>query len=71
MDATIITADKLNTEQEKNVIETVKKQFSATNVNFLVNPEILGGMVVLMGDTRIDMSIKGYLEQLKVKLSDK
>lgn len=48
--------------------ETVKKNFSATDVTFKVNPAILGGLVVKIGDKVLDGSVAGKLEGLRHSL---
>jgi F-type H+-transporting ATPase subunit b len=48
--------------------ETVKKNFSAKEVNFKVDPAILGGLVVKIGDKVLDGSVAGKLEGLRQTL---
>ena len=48
--------------------ETVKKSFSAKEVTFKVNPAILGGLVVKIGDKVLDGSVAGKLEGLRHSL---
>jgi len=45
--------------------ETVKKSFSAKEVAFKVDPSILGGLVVKIGDKVLDGSVAGKLEGLR------
>lgn len=49
--------------------ETVKKSFSAKEVIFKVNPAILGGLVVKIGDKVLDGSVAGKLEGLRHSLN--
>ena len=49
--------------------ETVKKSFSAKEVTFKVNPAILGGLVVKIGDKVLDGSVAGKLEGLRHSLN--
>jgi len=53
------------TEDEQ---ETVKKSFDAKDVNFKVDPGILGGLVVKIGDKILDGSVAGKLEGLRQNL---
>lgn len=48
--------------------EAVKKNFSAKEVAFKVNPAILGGLVVKIGDKVLDGSVAGKLEGLRHSL---
>lgn len=48
--------------------EAVKKSFSAKEVTFKVNPAILGGLVVRIGDKVLDGSVAGKLEGLRHSL---
>ncbi len=48
--------------------ETVKKSFDAKEVNFKVDPGILGGLVVQIGDKILDGSVAGKLEGLRQNL---
>jgi F-type H+-transporting ATPase subunit b len=48
--------------------ESVKESFSAKEVAFKVNPAILGGLVVKIGDKVLDGSVAGKLEGLRHSL---
>ncbi len=48
--------------------ETVKKNFNAKEVTFKVDPGILGGLVVKIGDKVLDGSVAGKLEGLRQNL---
>jgi F-type H+-transporting ATPase subunit b len=48
--------------------ETVKKNFNAKEVNFKVDPAILGGLVIKIGDKILDGSVAGKLEGLRQTL---
>lgn len=48
--------------------EAVKKSFKAKEVTFKVNPAILGGLVVKIGDKVLDGSVAGKLEGLRHSL---
>ena len=60
-DAEVTSALPLNAEEQ----EAVKKSFSAKEVSFKVNPAILGGLVVKIGDKVLDGSVAGKLEGLR------
>lgn len=48
--------------------EAVKKSFDAKEVNFKVDPGILGGLVVKIGDKVLDGSVAGKLQGLRQNL---
>jgi len=52
----------------KDEQEAVKKNFSAKEVAFKVDPAILGGLVVKIGDKVLDGSVAGKLESLRHNL---
>lgn len=63
-DAEVTSALPLtNAEQE-----AVKKNFGAKEVNFKIDPAILGGLVVKIGDKVLDGSVAGKLEGLRQSL---
>ena len=49
-------------------MDTVKSQFKGSEVEFAVNPVILGGLVVRVGDRVLDGSVSGQLEDLRKNL---
>lgn len=62
--AEVTSALPLTSEEQ----EAVKKSFSAREVAFKVDPAILGGLVVRIGDKVLDGSVAGKLEGLRHSL---
>jgi F-type H+-transporting ATPase subunit b len=62
--AEVTSALPLTSEEQ----EAVKKSFSASEVAFKVDPAILGGLVVRIGDKVLDGSVAGKLEGLRHSL---
>ncbi|MEP0806082.1 MAG: F0F1 ATP synthase subunit B [Chloroflexota bacterium] len=62
--AEVTSALPLTSEEQ----EAVKKNFKAKEVTFKVNPAILGGLVVKIGDKVLDGSVAGKLEGLRHSL---
>ena len=62
--AEVTSALPLNGDEQ----EAVKKSFSAKEVAFKVDPSILGGLVVKIGDKVLDGSVAGKLENLRHNL---
>jgi F-type H+-transporting ATPase subunit delta len=64
--AEAITAAPLNADQTKRLRGEIERVVGkAVNLNVKVDPELLGGMVVKVGSTMIDSSLKTKLNRLK------
>lgn len=63
-DAEVTSALPLTGDEQ----ETVKKNFGAKEITFKVDPAILGGLVVKIGDKVLDGSVAGKLEGLRQSL---
>lgn len=61
----------LTAAQEKKIQEklsqTIKQKLITKNI---INPEIIGGLKIFLGDTEIDGSIRGKILRLKKKIED-
>ncbi len=64
-DSAVVTSALPLTSQEQ---DTVKKSVSAKEVSFKVDPSILGGLVIKVGDKVLDGSVAGKLEGLRQTL---
>ncbi len=64
-DSALVTSALPLTSQEQ---DTVKKSVSAKEVTFKVDPSILGGLVIKVGDKVLDGSVAGKLEGLRQTL---
>ena len=63
-DAEVTSALPLTSAEQ----ESVKKSFDAKEITFKVDPAILGGLVVKIGDKVLDGSVAGKLEGLRQSL---
>jgi len=63
-DAEVTSALPLTSAEQ----EAVKKNFDAKEITFKVDPSILGGLVVKIGDKVLDGSVAGKLEGLRQSL---
>ena len=60
------SAVKLTSKQESNLVSALEKHFNnKVVVNYKINPEILGGLVIECDSKMIDDSIKGKLDRIK------
>ena len=63
---TVETSENLTAEQDKKLKEKLGRIFDKDiKINYLLKPEILGGLVVRNGTTLIDLSLKNKLKNLE------
>ena len=69
-DATIHSAFPIDGAQLADVVATLEKRFARKlNASVVVQPELIGGIRVVVGDEVLDTSVKARLEQMKVALA--
>jgi len=69
-DATIYSAFPIDGAQLPGVVATLEKRFARKlNASVVVQPELIGGIRVVVGDEVLDTSVKAHLEQMKVALA--
>ncbi|NOX62377.1 MAG: ATP synthase F1 subunit delta [Chloroflexi bacterium] len=66
--AIVTTALPLSEEEKERVRARLSEQFGSLEFVFQVDPDILGGIIVRVGDTLIDDSVRGRLEALRQNL---
>ena len=66
--AQVTSALPLNTEEQEAVRRDVLAKAGAKEVTFRVDPAILGGLVIRVGDKVLDSSVAGKLEGLRQSL---
>ena len=66
--AEITSALPLTKDEEATVRKDVLSKVGAANVSFRVDPSILGGLVIKVGDKVMDGSVSGRLEGLRQNL---
>lgn len=64
----IESAVALSKNQIQKIIKKLKKEFTITDVKTIIEPSLLGGFRVTIGDTVLDFSLKGKLSQLREAL---
>ncbi len=68
--ATVITPIKFNGKYEERLVEALKKLTQReVELEYIYDPELLGGIVVKVGSTMYDSSLRGQLNLLKEQLS--
>jgi F-type H+-transporting ATPase subunit delta len=69
-DATIYSAFPINGSLLADVVPALEKRFNRKlNANVVVEPTLIGGIRVVVGDEVLDTSVKARLEQMKVALT--
>ncbi|WP_395700577.1 F0F1 ATP synthase subunit delta [Aquabacterium sp.] len=69
-DATVYSAFPIDAAALADVVATLEKRFGRKlNATVEVDPELIGGIRVVVGDEVLDTSVKARLEQMKVALT--
>ena len=69
-DATVFSAFPIDGSALADVASMLEKRFGRKlNVAVALQPELIGGIRVVVGDEVLDTSVKARLEQMKVALS--
>jgi F-type H+-transporting ATPase subunit delta len=69
--ATVTTATVLTPELETKVLAKIKEFSNKTiTINNIVNPEIIGGFIIRIGDKQYNASVANSLQSLKRELSN-
>ena len=70
LDAQIVAAAKISAAETKDLVKRLETKFGKKiEASVSVDPEIIGGIKILVGDTVIDASIKGQLQNLAYTLT--
>lgn len=65
LDAVITSAAKLNASQVKSLVGQLEARFGKkVEAAVNVDPDIIGGVKIIVGDTVIDASVRGRLQEL-------
>lgn len=69
LDVNVISAYELMPEQKTSIAEAMARRLGKKiNVSSLVDQSLIGGMVVRAGDSVIDVSLRGQLDELRRSL---
>ncbi len=69
-DATVFSAFAIDAAQLTDVVVTLEKRFARKlNVTVQLEPALIGGIRVVVGDEVMDTSVKARLEQMRVALT--
>ena len=70
LEAQIIAAAKPSAAEIKDLVARLETKFGKkVEATVLVDPEIIGGIKIIVGDTVIDASVKGQLQNLTYALT--
>ncbi|MEI6499846.1 MAG: ATP synthase F1 subunit delta [Armatimonadota bacterium] len=68
--ARVVTALPLGAQQEQALVDVLSRQLDCTiTVESRVDPEVIGGVSVRVGDLLIDGTLRRRLEELRVKVT--
>jgi len=71
LEATITSAQELTQAQVDDLVAGLKAKFNrSVNVQVAVDPELIGGAVIAIGDQVIDGSVKGRLQRMAFAIID-
>jgi F-type H+-transporting ATPase subunit delta len=69
-DATVYSAYPINGTLLPEVVSALEKRFNRKlNARVVLDPNLIGGIRVVVGDEVLDASVKARLEQMKVALT--
>ncbi|MXV49356.1 ATP synthase F1 subunit delta [Pedobacter sp. HMF7647] len=71
--ARVVSAESLSDENKKEIIDVVKQNTSANEVilETKIDPDLIGGFVLTVGDKQFDASISNQLNTLKKSFAQK
>jgi F-type H+-transporting ATPase subunit delta len=70
LDAEIIAASKPSAAEVKDLVKRLEAKFGKKiEASVSVDPELIGGIKIIVGDTVIDASVKGQLQNLAYTLT--
>jgi F-type H+-transporting ATPase subunit delta len=71
VEAKVITAVPLDADLEQKIVERLEQATNKTiRISKTVDPDIIGGVIVIVGDNIIDGSIRHKLEQMRRSLGE-
>lgn len=62
--AKVISASSLSAGYKNKITKLVRSSFNVEKVDFLTDPEILGGIKITIGDKIFDLSVNAKLQNL-------
>jgi len=69
VEAVVISAVELTDEEKAKLVTKLKERFGPNLIfSYRVNPDILGGMIIRVGDTLLDYSLRSRLEELRGRI---
>ncbi|MGD8412623.1 MAG: F0F1 ATP synthase subunit delta [Candidatus Latescibacterota bacterium] len=71
VEAKVITAIPLDADLEQRTVERLEEETNKTiRISKTVDPDIIGGMIIIVGDNILDGSIRHKLEQMRRSLGE-
>jgi ATP synthase F1 delta subunit len=60
----VVSAEELNSAAKKQISDALSKGNKQVNITYEVRPQILGGLIVKIGDKLLDMSIASRVKKI-------
>lgn len=67
---TLITASKLTSQQKKTVLDALEQKLGSVEIEEVVDPTLIGGLKIKLGNQEFDASLSGKLERLETQVSE-
>jgi F0F1-type ATP synthase delta subunit len=67
---TLITASKLTSQQKNTVMEALEQKLGSVEIEEVVDPTLIGGLKIKIGNQEFDASLSGKLERLETQVAE-
>ncbi|MFH1282133.1 MAG: ATP synthase F1 subunit delta [bacterium] len=71
MSGTVISVKELVNEEKKEIVKILERLYKSKkmDLNYELDSSLIGGIKLMIGDTRYDFSLQGYLKSLRDMMS--
>ncbi|KAI6198197.1 hypothetical protein M3Y94_01316500 [Aphelenchoides besseyi] len=66
----VVSADALNDATKRSISDALGKSSKSVSITYQVRPEIMGGLIVQIGDRRLDLSIASRVKKLNETIKE-
>lgn len=67
---TLITASNLTSQQKNTVMEALEQKLGSVEIEEVVDPTLIGGLKIKIGNQEFDASLSGKLERLETQVAE-
>lgn len=65
LDASVVSAVELDADQQTSISADLRKRYGEVVVNFSVDPTLIGGLIIRVGDQVLDNSLRSRLSAIQ------